>query len=173
MNPETRNSYLETFTGNLSFQRAVIALNKIFTQLSHTYNYLCTMAKETKRQKQVGELVKRHFSSVLQQEGGYIYGHEPLVTVTSVKMSADLGLAKIYLSIYNTENKQAVILEMEAAYQKLRQTLSQRIRKHVRRIPDIAFYMDETIDEMYRVDNLFQRLYDENQMGDDREEEEE
>ena len=131
------------------------------------------MAKETKRQKQVGEMVKRHFSTVLQQEGGYIYGHEPLVTVTDVIMSADLGLAKIYLSIYNTENKQAVILEMETAYQKLRQALAYRIRKHVRRIPDIAFYMDETIDEMYRVEDLFQKLYKENQMGDDPTEEEE
>jgi len=118
-------------------------------------------------------MVKRHFSTVLQQEGGYIYGHEPLVTVTDVIMSADLGLAKIYLSIYNTENKQAVILEMETAYQKLRQALAYRIRKHVRRIPDIAFYMDETIDEMYRVEDLFQKLYKENQMGDDPTEEEE
>ncbi len=131
------------------------------------------MAKETKRQKQVGELVKRHFSIVLQQEGGYIYGHEPLVTVTGVIMSADLGLAKIYLSIYNTENKQAVILEMEAAYQKLRQSLAHRLKKHVRRIPDIAFYIDETIDEMYRVEDLFQKLYEEKQMGDEPAEEEE
>lgn len=128
------------------------------------------MTKETKRQRQTGEVVKRHFSTVLQQEGSYVYGTEPLVTVTTVKMSPDLGLAKIYLSVYNTENKQAVLLEMEAAYQKLRQSLSQRIKRHVRRIPNIAFYLDETVDEMYRVDNLFDRLYEENQMGSDEEE---
>ncbi len=128
------------------------------------------MAKETKRQRQTGELVKRHFSVVLQQEGSYIYGVEALVTVTEVKMSPDLGLAKIYLSIYNTENKQAVILEMEAVQQKLRQTLGQRIRKHVRRIPNIAFYQDETVDEMYRVDSLFDKLHEEDQMGKDEDE---
>ncbi|NET36395.1 MAG: 30S ribosome-binding factor RbfA [Cyanothece sp. SIO1E1] len=120
---------------------------------------------ETKRQRQVAELVKRNFSMVLQQEGSYLYGPEPLVTVTGVKVSPDFGLAKIYLSIYNTENKQAVILHMEEEIVRLRQSLAHRIRKHVRRIPDIAFYIDDTLDEMYRVDALFNRLRNENQMG--------
>ncbi|MEM9920539.1 MAG: 30S ribosome-binding factor RbfA [Bacteroidota bacterium] len=120
---------------------------------------------ESKRQKQVAELIKRNFGTLLQQEGGYIYGTEALVTVTSVKMSPDMSIAKIYLSVYNTENKQAVILEMEDAIFRLRQSLSQRIRRHVRRIPDIQFYLDDTLDEMYRLNELFNRLEKENQMG--------
>ncbi|MCH2085115.1 MAG: 30S ribosome-binding factor RbfA [Saprospiraceae bacterium] len=120
---------------------------------------------ESKRQLQVAELIKRNFGLVLQQEGGYIYGPEPLVTVTNVKISPDFSIAKIYLSIYNTENKQAVILEMEEATSRLKQSLSQRVRKHIRRIPDIAFYMDDTLDEMYRLNDLFNRLHQDNQMG--------
>ncbi|MEZ5043096.1 MAG: 30S ribosome-binding factor RbfA [Saprospiraceae bacterium] len=128
---------------------------------------------ETKRQRQIAELVKRNFSIVLQQEGSYLYGHEPLVTVTAVKLSPDLGLAKIYLSVYNTENKQAVLLQMQEEIVRLRQGLAHRIRKQVRRIPDIAFYLDETVDEMYRVNDLFERLRRENQMGTDEAEEDE
>jgi len=120
---------------------------------------------ESKRQLQVAELIKRNFGLVLQQEGGYIYGPEPLVTVTNVKISPDFSIAKIYLSIYNTENKQAVILEMEEATSRLKQSLTQRVRKHIRRIPDIAFYMDDTLDEMYRLNDLFNRLHQDNQMG--------
>ncbi|MEO1513565.1 MAG: 30S ribosome-binding factor RbfA [Bacteroidota bacterium] len=120
---------------------------------------------ESKRQKQVAELIKRNFGTMLQQEGGYIYGPEALVTVTNVKMSPDLSIAKIYLSVYNTENKQAVILEMEDAQFRLRQSLSQRIRKHVRRIPDIQLYLDDTLDEMYRLNELFNRLEKDKQMG--------
>lgn len=120
---------------------------------------------ESKRQLQVAELIKRNFGLVLQQEGGYIYGPEPLVTVTNVKVSPDFSIAKIYLSIYNTENKQAVILEMEEATSRLKQSLTQRVKKHLRRIPDIAFYMDDTLDEMYRLNDLFNRLHQENQMG--------
>jgi len=127
---------------------------------------------ETKRQKQVAELVKRHFSVLLQQEGGYIYGSEVMVTVTSVKMSPDLNLAKIYLSVYNTDNKQAVILEMEEHHPHLRQALSARLRKQLRRMPDINFFLDDTLDEMYRLNALFNRLHDDNQMGSPEEEEE-
>ncbi|MCB0634417.1 MAG: 30S ribosome-binding factor RbfA [Saprospiraceae bacterium] len=122
---------------------------------------------ETKRQRQAAELVKRNFSLVLQQEGSYIYGPEPLVTVTIVKMTPDLGQAKIYLSVFNTENKQAVLLEMEEEIVRLRQSLANRIKRHIRRIPEIAFFADDTLDEMYRVDALFNRLYEEDQMGEE------
>lgn len=120
---------------------------------------------ETKRQRQVAELVKRNFSIVLQEIGVYIYGSQPLVTVTEVKMSSDLGLAKIYLSIWNTDNKQAVLLQLEEEQPRLRSSLANRLKRHVRRVPDIAFYEDETIDEMYRVETLFNRLHAEDQMG--------
>ena len=123
------------------------------------------MIMETKRQRQVAELVKRNFGTLLQAEGGYIYGSEVMVTVTQVKMTPDLSLAKIYLSVYNTENKQAVMLGLEEEYPRLKQSLSNRIRKQVRRIPDISLYLDDTIDELYRVDELFQRLHRGNQMG--------
>lgn len=115
---------------------------------------------ETKKQKQVGELIRRHFGTVLFQEGSYIYG-SALVTVTGVKMSPDLGIAKIYLSVYNTENKQEVMLMMEENMHRLRQSLSQRIKKHVRRIPRVSFFLDETVDEMYRVEALLDKIKDE------------
>jgi len=123
------------------------------------------MKKESKRQQQVAEVIRRNFSTVLQQEGSYIYGHEVLVTVTSVKMTPDFGMAKIYLSVFNTENKQAVLLQMEEAHHRLKQLLASFIRKKVRRIPEIAFYMDETLDEMYRLNELFNKLNKDKQMG--------
>jgi ribosome-binding factor A len=125
----------------------------------------------TIRQNQIAEMIKRNFSMLLQQEGAYIYGTGPLVTVTNVNMSPDLSLAKIYLSIYNTENKQEVILEMQYHYTRLRQALAHRISKQIRRIPELSFYIDDTLDEMLRVDTLFQRLEQENQMGKPDEEE--
>jgi len=126
---------------------------------------------ETKRQKQVGEIVRRNIGIVLQQEGSYIYGASTLVTVTAVKMSPDFNLAKIYLSVYNRENKDAVIAELDANIRRLRQSLAHRIKRHVRRIPEIQFYMDETLDEMYRLSSLFKNLEDNNQMGSAAEEE--
>lgn len=122
---------------------------------------------ESKRQKQVAELIKRHFSWFLQSEGSYIYGNRVLVTVTNVKLTPDFAMAKVYLSIFNTENKQEPILEMQESYQRVKQAMAHRLKSHMRRIPDFSFFIDETIDEMYRVEELFQRLHDENQMGSD------
>jgi ribosome-binding factor A len=119
------------------------------------------------RQKQVEEMIRRNFGIVLQEEGNYIYGPEPLVTVTQVKLSPDFGLAKIYLSVYNTENKQAVILEMEEAQTRLRQSLAYRVKRRMRKIPQVNFYLDETLDEMYRIGQLFGKLHQDDQMGEE------
>ena len=125
---------------------------------------------ETKRQQQVAEMIKRNFSIVLQNEGTYVFGAEPLVTVTQVKVSPDFGLAKIYLSVYNIEDKQSVILEMEEHFSRLKQALGLRIRQHVRRIPELAFYLDDTLDEMYRLNEIFNHLHQNGQMGEGEEE---
>lgn len=115
---------------------------------------------ESRRQLQAGELVKRNFSIVLQQEGMYVYDSSILVSVTKVIMTPDLGLAKIYVSIFNTENKGAVIIQMNEHKRRLKQLLSQRIRKHIRRMPYIDFYIDDTLDEMHKLNQLFDGLQD-------------
>lgn len=118
---------------------------------------------ETIRQKQVGELMRRYFSMILTEEGSLIYGRDKLVTVTNVKMSPDLMIAKIYISVYGTENKQEVILELEDNYPRLRQALGSKVGKHMRRVPHLEFFLDDTVDEMYRVEALLNRVNEEDE----------
>ncbi|HRG66464.1 MAG TPA: ribosome-binding factor A, partial [Saprospiraceae bacterium] len=108
---------------------------------------------ETKRQLQLGELIKRNFSTVLQQEGRYIYG-DVLVSVTKAIISPDLSQVKIYLSIYGSEEKEEILQNIENQTFQLKQALAQRIKSQIRRIPEIYLYIDDTLDEMYRVDGL-------------------
>jgi ribosome-binding factor A len=112
---------------------------------------------ETKRQLQIGELIKRNFSAVLQQEGRYVYGNI-LVSVTKAMISPDMSQAKIYLSVYGAEDKEDVIIKMEENIHTLKSNLVQRIKKHVRRIPEIYFFLDDTVDEMYRIDELLRKI---------------
>ena len=114
----------------------------------------------SKRQLQLGETIRRDFSFVLQQEGPYIYGNDVLVSVTSVKMSPDLGIAKIYISIFNTINKQEVLVVLEGAMHRLKRQLYARIRKRVRRVPQLELYIDDTLDEMDDLNQLFNRIND-------------
>lgn len=120
---------------------------------SPTHSYM-----ESIRQKQVGELIRRYFGMILTEEGSYIYGRDKLVTLTDVKMTPDLLVAKIYISVYGTENKQEVILELEDNQTRLRQALARKIGKQMRRMPEIAFFLDDTVDEMYRVQDLLNRV---------------
>ncbi len=112
---------------------------------------------ESIRQLQVAELIKRQFSMVLAAEGRYIYGSQALVTVTQVMMSPDLALAKIYLSVFNIDKKEEVIDQLQEHYVRLKHGLHQRIKKQVRVMPEMRFYMDETIDEVYKVEALFKK----------------
>ena len=108
---------------------------------------------ESKRQKQTAEIIRRHFGQVLLQEGSHIYGGA-FVTVTKVYVTPDISLAKIYLSVYNVEDKQAIVDKVSSHVHHLKKNLAHRVRKHIRRIPDINFYIDETLDEIYRVNKL-------------------
>lgn len=116
---------------------------------------------ESIRQKQVGELLRRYFGMILTEEGSMIYGRDKLVTVTGVKMTPDLLIAKVYISVYGTEHKQEVILELEENYPRLRQALAAKIGKQMRRMPALEFFLDDTLDEMYRVEALLNRVVEE------------
>ncbi len=116
---------------------------------------------DSKRQKQVGEVIRRFFGMILTEEGGNIYGRDKLVTITDVKMTPDLLIAKIYISVYGTEDKQEVMLQLEENQVRLRQALAGKIGKQMRRMPEIEYFLDDTLDEMYRVDALLNRVGEE------------
>ena len=81
-----------------------------------------------------------------------------LVTVTNVILSPDFGEAKFYLSVFNIDDKPNVIIELEDNIVRIRQQLASRVRKKVRRVPRISFYLDDTLDEMYRLNELFDQI---------------
>ena len=122
---------------------------------------------ETKRQSQVAELLKRNFSQVLQFEAPNICGRSVLITVTNVKVSPDLTLARFYLSIFGTEHKQEPLMMLQEELTTLRTKLAQRVRLQLRIVPNISLYLDDTVDEMFRIDDMMNKLEEEGQFGSD------
>jgi len=112
---------------------------------------------ETKRQKQTAEVIRGHLGNVMMMEGSYIFG-VALVTITAVKVTPDMSESKIYLSVYNAKDKDQVLDAIRKNTTILKRNLASRIRKHVRRIPKIHFYLDETLDEVSRLDKLIAGL---------------
>jgi ribosome-binding factor A len=112
---------------------------------------------DTKRQAQINELIKRSLGPIFQAEGRYMYG-DAFVTVTQVQITPDLSQAKIYISVFNADDKDAVLAKVINHRHPLKQALAARIKNQVRRIPSIFFYADDTIDEMFKVEALFKNL---------------
>ena len=113
----------------------------------------------SQRQLRVGEMIKQSLCMIFIRNEAKLPNLETnTITVTEVKMSPDLGIAKIYLSVFNREDKPNVILELESQYTRLRQSFGQRVRKHMRRVPNLSFFLDETLDEMYRLNQSFDKL---------------
>ena len=102
------------------------------------------------------------------EEGSYIF-EKALVTVTSVNVSPDLQNAKVYLSVFNTENKQEVMYSIQENNYRLRFSLANKVGKQLRRIPELQFFLDESLDEIFRMDQLFSKLRATNQMGSEEE----
>jgi len=75
-----------------------------------------------------------------------------LVSVSDVKVTADLGIAKIYLSIFPQEFRSAVMKEIEESKAQYRNFIGQKMAKQVRVIPNLNFYLDTTLDDVEKLD---------------------
>jgi len=77
-----------------------------------------------------------------------------MITVTVVRVSPDLGLAKVYLSIFPSNLAEAAIEQVNSSSKNLRFLLGKRIRHQLRVVPDLAFYIDDSLDYAERIDDL-------------------
>lgn len=81
-----------------------------------------------------------------------------LVTVVEVKATADLGLAKVYVSVLNSKDKDKTLETIRFHQKEIRQLLAQEIGKRIRKIPEINFYLDNTMDHAERINKLLDNL---------------
>jgi ribosome-binding factor A len=108
--------------------------------------------ENSKRQTQVGGLIQKELALIIQKKfGGLVPGR--LVTISGVRMSSDLGLAKIYLSIFPSNDADKIIKEINNNVSKIRFELGNSIRNDVRRIPELVFYLDDSLDYLEKIDN--------------------
>lgn len=114
--------------------------------------------KESKRQRQFSSLIQKDLSDIFQRNGAGIVGSKTFVTVTKVTMSPDLGVAKVYLSFMLSENKQALLDNINMKKSEIRRLLGNRIGKVARVVPELIFYLDDSAEYAARIDNLLGSL---------------
>ncbi len=112
---------------------------------------------ESTRQLKVGRLVQKELSGVFVKEGQNIYG-KVLVSITMCRMSPDLSVAKVYLSIFPNEKSTEVLKSLNEAKSKVRHWLGQKTKGQMRIIPELIFYFDDSAAYFEKIDGMLKGL---------------
>ena len=110
---------------------------------------------ESTRQSKIARLIQKELSEILLRLQKETRG--VMVSVSAVRVSPDLGIAKAYLSVFPSEKAEAVMEVLQENNRALRGELGNKVGKQLRIIPELHFHLDETIDKMARIDELLKQ----------------
>lgn len=106
---------------------------------------------ETNRQKKVGTVFQEELAEIFRKEALELYPGK-LLTVTEVKVSPDLSVAKVYISIFPNQDKESIFKEIKEKAPVYRSMLAKTAAKTMRVTPELLFYLDTSLDDIERID---------------------
>lgn len=109
------------------------------------------------RQNKYARLLQKEMSEIFQRDKRGIL-ENAFVTIADVKVSPDLSVAKVYISMLLRKDKTAVLDKINARKKEIRKELGEKIGKHVRIIPELVFYIDEVEENAQRIEDLIKNL---------------
>ena len=112
---------------------------------------------ESKRQQKFAGLLQEELAAIFQREGAS-YLPNTLVTITKVRVSPDLAVAKVYLSFLNTSNTELSLATVTSHAGEIRYKLGTRIRHQARVIPTLSFFVDDTNEYVEHMDKIFNKI---------------
>jgi len=112
---------------------------------------------ESKRQQQFAKMIQRDLGEIFQQDAKHIFGKK-FITVTQVRMTPDLGMARVYLSFLMVNDKEEALSEIEDYNKSIRNMLAQRIGKTVRVVPELEFFLDDSAEYAEKIERLLDGL---------------
>ena len=113
--------------------------------------------EENKRQKQVGKLILEELSDIFQQEGMNIVDGG-MVSLSKVMVTPDLLEARVYISFFQIKDQSALLYKIKERGWEWRKLLGQRIKDQLRRVPELTFYSDDTLDHVFKMDAIFKQI---------------
>ena len=107
---------------------------------------------ETQRQKKIAGVIQKDLAEILQRaatDGGF---QGTIISVTKVSVTVDLSIAKVYISIFPTDKVKPVMEGIQANQTVIRHELAQRTRHQLRRMPELAFFLDDSLDYIENIE---------------------
>ncbi len=113
--------------------------------------------QEGKRQKQVAAVIQQEMNDIFMHLGlNMIDGG--MVSISSVKITPDLLEARIYLSLFQVVDTKSAMKKVEAKAWEIKKSLNERIKHQLRRMPILHFYLDDTLDYVFKMENIFKQI---------------
>jgi ribosome-binding factor A len=116
--------------------------------------------EEGKRQKQIAGLLNEEMNIIFQRLGlSMIDGG--LVSISSVKITPDLLEARFYLSFFQVKDTAAAIKKIEDRHHEIKKELATKVRHQLRSMPVLKFFQDDTLDHVFKMEELFKKIEEE------------
>lgn len=107
---------------------------------------------ESTRQAKIARLIQKELSEIFRQQTAKTHG--VLVSVSSVRVSPDLSIARAYLSVFPSAKAPEMIESINRSAKTIRYELAQKVRHQLRKTPELSFYLDDSLDYIDRIDTL-------------------
>lgn len=126
--------------------------------------------EETKRQKQVGKLLQAELSEIFQRTGlNVVQGG--MLSISKVTMTPDLIEARVYLSLFQIPDAKKLMADIKERNWEYRKMLGERVRNQLRRVPYLEFFLDDTLDYVFKMEEVFKKINEEKEAKNKPEEE--
>jgi len=109
---------------------------------------------ESTRQAKISRLLQKELSEIFRQQTAKTHG--TIVTVSTVRVTPDLSIARVYLSIFPSEKAAEVMESVKLSAKTIRYELAQKVRFQLRKTPELQFYLDDSLDYLERIDSLLE-----------------
>ena len=107
---------------------------------------------ESTRQAKIARLLQKELSEIFRQQTAKTHG--TLVSVSAVRVSPDLSIARAYLSVFPSGKAQEIMESINRSAKTIRYELAQKVRFQLRKTPELSFYLDDSLDYIENIDNL-------------------
>ncbi len=108
---------------------------------------------ETNRQKKIGTLLQKDLVDILQGEVRKNNITNLIISISKVNVTSDLSIAKVYLSIFPSEKAAEMLAAIRSNTPLIKHDLSQRVKMQLRKVPNLIFYVDDSLDQIEKIDN--------------------
>ena len=108
---------------------------------------------ETNRQKKIGALLQTDLVDILQGEIRKNSISNLIISVSKVNVTSDLSIAKVYLSVFPSEKGPELLAAIKTNAPLIKHDLAQRVKLQLRRVPNLIFFIDDSLDYIEKIDN--------------------